>query len=222
MHWMLPSAAKTQVRRCPIIEQLELAFGLGNPVSPNKGHQVVCEVRPPYKPDKNKRTNEPWGSGIFQENETWYAYDRGRLSEVLDFPGTGELAGPLQFAWQTKAKPRESDGSVDIIDIDYSVTLGTSLGDGIGGAFHHSVTFLKKTSSLKFAFDDDSSKITKSEFLSLYDVGSLTWQQWSKLVRLAAKDDPSFVDLFERVLTACRKADEHFWNCREIAEELKQ
>src|SRR5262249_19600373 len=106
------------------------------------------------------------------------------------------------------------------VDIDYSVKVGTSLGDGIEGNFRHRVSFVKSTSSLKFGFDAEPSQMKESEFLSLYDVGNFTWERWGKLVRLAAKRDPSFSDMFDRVLTACRKADALFWNCDEIAEEL--
>jgi hypothetical protein len=161
-----------------------------------------------------------WGTGIFQEEETWYADDHGRLREVLSFPETGELAGTLQFAWKTSATLRPFDGSQDVIDIDYAVTVGTSLGDGIEGNFHHTVALVKATSALKFGFDADLSQMKESEFLSLYDVGNLTWERWAKLVRLAAKHAPFFGDMFDRVLKACHNADALFWNCNEIAEEL--
>jgi hypothetical protein len=128
------------------------------------------------------------------------------------------LAGPLQFAWTTKAEPRTFEGSLDIIDIEYTVTIGTSLGDGIGGDFRHTVSFAKRPSSLKFGFDVELSQMKESEFLSLYDVGN--FDRWNQLVRLAEKQDPSFTDVFDRVLKACVNAEPRVWNCHDLAEEL--
>jgi hypothetical protein len=168
----------------------------------------------------SEHTESAWGTGIFQEEEAWYADDHRRLRKVLSFPEKGELAGPLQFAWKTNISLPPADGSRDVIRIEYSVTLGTSLGDGIGGDFQHIVTFSKNASSRNFGFDAKLSEMRESEFRTLYEVGDLDWERWGKLVRLAAKNDAAFSDVFDRVLNTCGNAENLFWNCHEIAEEL--
>jgi hypothetical protein len=98
-----------------------------------------------------------WGTGVLQENETWYELTNGRLVQVLSFPA--EVEGNRQIRGQVSLV--RFDGSRDRVD----VLLKGSLAE-------QKVSFVKDPSMHQFQFDEGRSDIPESTYRDMCECGS--------------------------------------------------
>jgi hypothetical protein len=160
-------------------------------------------------------TEVAWGTGIFQEDETWYASEKGRLVEVLSFPAEGHNSGRLAVKWSGHAQPKPFDGSEDRVDIEYTMMFS----DVVPDSFRQTISFVKQPASQNFQFDSKASKISPTDFQSIYHIDASTWPKFFKVLRSIAPDPNSARELQKRMLASCReilRGSDYF--CDDIAQ----
>jgi hypothetical protein len=175
-------------------------------------------------------TEAAWGTGIFQEDETWYALERGEFRQVLSFPAKADASlvwkTALGLGWETQVKPVPFDGSEDRIDVEYKITISGWNPKEVSGTFHQTVSFAKSPSSVAFDFDTNASKMSEEKFRSVYDVGKFSWPQFlsvaSEEIRRLAKGNPPSRQLVRDLLDACRNTIDDVSDCAELTRSLGQ
>jgi len=107
---------------------------------------------------------QAWDDELRQENQTWYTLENGRLTEALTFPADIEAgwadAPDLQETVKTRVEIVPFDGAEDRVNVVYDVTLSSKArNDAI--TVSRRVSFSKKFSSQRFAFDATQSEISE-------------------------------------------------------------
>jgi hypothetical protein len=140
-----------------------------------------------------------WGTGIMQENETWYELAAGRLVPVLSFPAEMEevwvARPPIHRHVTSEATGVSFDGNTDRVVVTFRATFGW-------GDLENAVTIRRKVSFTKgpqpqqFVFDRTNSDVPESTYRAICDLeaGEFTYDVFAdfagkELVALAGASD---------------------------------
>ncbi|HEY2383223.1 MAG TPA: hypothetical protein VGK48_18770 [Terriglobia bacterium] len=150
-----------------------------------------------------------WGTGIFQENESWYALSNGRFREVLSFPAEGHVtrvgAPVIEVKFKTSVELGRFDGSKNAINVQYTTTVG----DFADLPIRTAVRFTKSPSASAFTFDPAGSTISSGDFLAILNIdsGKLTDQRFLNFaypaLRVVAHRDASALEWLSELLNSC-------------------
>jgi hypothetical protein len=150
-----------------------------------------------------------WGTGVLQENESWYKLTDGRLREVLSFPVEGHIhylsVPSIALGYTTNVDMARFDGSTDTINVQYTITVE----DFNDLPIRTIVRFTKAPSASAFAFDSAGSTISKDDFLAILNIdsGKLTEQRFLNFayptLRLVAQRDPASREWLGELLQSC-------------------
>jgi hypothetical protein len=115
-----------------------------------------------------------WGTGIFQENETWYELKNGRLVKVLSLPEKVDemwVARPtIHRQLTTELSLVPFDGVKDRVDVALKAVFSWGDYDKPTVTVARKVSFAKEPSSQEFRFDDAKSDITESTYRAVCDL----------------------------------------------------
>jgi hypothetical protein len=90
--------------------------------------------------------------------------------------------------------------------------------DVLPDTFRQTISFVKQPPSQNFQFDSKASKLSKTEFQSIYHVEASTWPKFSKVLRSIAPDTTSAQELQKRMLASCREILRGSDYCDEVAQ----
>jgi hypothetical protein len=117
-----------------------------------------------------------WGTGILQENETWYELANSSLNQVLSFPQEVNevLVARPTIHRQVKAEVSMPpfDGAHDRVDVALEAMFGWGNDPDPTITVRHKVSFAKDPGSRQFRFDEDNSDITERTYRAVCDLES--------------------------------------------------
>jgi hypothetical protein len=150
-----------------------------------------------------------WGTGIYQENETWYTLSNGRFQARVSFPVEGHLnevgIPAVALGFTTSVDPSPFAGSRDVITVHYTTTV-EDLSDL---PIRTTVRFSKSPSASTFAFDPARSTISSADFLAIFNIdsGKFTEQRFLNFayptLRVVAQRDAELREWLGDLLQSC-------------------
>jgi hypothetical protein len=115
-----------------------------------------------------------WGTGILQENETWYELTNGQLVKVLSLPEEVDevwVAQPtIHRQLKAELSARQFDGIKDRIDVAFNAVFSWGDYDKPTVTVARKVSFAKDPASQVFRFDDANSDITEPTYRAICDL----------------------------------------------------
>jgi hypothetical protein len=114
-----------------------------------------------------------WGTGILQENQTWYELTDGRLIQVLSVPEeVDERIAPDHIHRQVNAdlSTVPFDGVRDRVDVVLKAVLSAGIDDKDKVTIRHRVVFVKQPEAKQFQFDEVDSDIPERTYRLLCDL----------------------------------------------------
>jgi hypothetical protein len=130
---------------------------------------------------------QAWGTGILQENETWYELTNGRLIKVLSVPEKVDavwVARPtIHRQLSTELSTVPFDGINDRVDASFTAVFSWGSGDKDKVTIRRRVVFAKQPDAKQFQFDGADSDIPERTYRLLSDLENATPQDEEELLK---------------------------------------
>ena len=131
-----------------------------------------------------------WGTGVLQENQTWYELTDGRLMEVLSVPEeVDERIAPDTIHRHVNAdlSTVAFDGVRDRVDVVFKAVLSSRSDDKDKVTIRRRVVFAKRPEAKQFQFDEVDSDIPERTYRLLCDLENAIPKDDEELVKLLSQ-----------------------------------
>jgi hypothetical protein len=132
-----------------------------------------------------------WGTGILQENETWYELTNGRLIKVLSLPEKVDAVWGAQPTIHrqltTELSTMPFDGIKDRIDVAFTAVFTWGSDDKDKVTIRQQVVFAKQPEATQFQFDELDSDIPERTYRLLCDLENATPKDEEELLKLVSQ-----------------------------------
>jgi len=117
---------------------------------------------------------QSWGTGVLQENETWYELTNGTLIRSISFPHEVHEVWVSRPTIDRQVKSNISmapfDGLTDRVDVELETEFGFVSDNDFTLTARRKVSFAKDPASQQFQFDTANSDISESTYHAVCDL----------------------------------------------------